>query len=59
MPPVHIIATFFPLPGKVERMRDLLTLQCQAVHEKEDYALRFILTEQLASEAPQFCLFET
>lgn len=40
-------------------MKELLTAQCSAVHEREDYALRFILTEQVDSSTPEFCLFET
>ncbi|KAI8164938.1 hypothetical protein K4K49_003322 [Colletotrichum sp. SAR 10_70] len=41
------------------RVKELLQAQCKAVHGKENYALRFILTEQIATESPEFCLFET
>ncbi|KAL2801072.1 hypothetical protein BJX66DRAFT_288983 [Aspergillus keveii] len=60
MSEVHIVATFHPVVGKVDRMRDILRVQCATVHEREDYALRFMLTEEIsAGDRPSFCLFET
>ena len=53
-------------PGRRKRnslntfqVRELLTAQCQEVHEKEDYALRFLVTEQIDVEVPELILFET
>lgn len=40
------------------QLRELLNNQAKSVHEKEDYARRFIVTEQLDS-TPAFVLFET
>ncbi|RFU23855.1 hypothetical protein B7463_g12486, partial [Scytalidium lignicola] len=59
MPEVHIVAIFSPKPGKTERVKQLLTAQCADVHENEDYALRFLVTEQIDVETPDFVLFET
>ncbi|KIY00066.1 uncharacterized protein Z520_03751 [Fonsecaea multimorphosa CBS 102226] len=59
MPEVHIIAIFTPRLGKVERVKELLIAQCREVHEKEDYALRFLVTEQIDVDVPELALFET
>lgn len=55
----HIVAMFSPKPEKVDKVRELLTKQAKAVQEKEDYCLRFIVTEQIENGNPQFTLFET
>ncbi|KAK3192169.1 hypothetical protein K4F52_001798 [Lecanicillium sp. MT-2017a] len=56
---VHIVAIFTPKPDKVDRLKQVLRAQCTAVHEKEDYALRFVVTEQINCDTPDFALFET
>ncbi|KAK2780564.1 hypothetical protein CKAH01_00508 [Colletotrichum kahawae] len=43
----------------LHQVKELLQAQCEAVHGKENYALRFSLTEQIETESPEFCLFET
>ncbi|SPO03570.1 uncharacterized protein DNG_06253 [Cephalotrichum gorgonifer] len=59
MAPVNIVAILTPAPGKVDRLRDLLTAQASIVHEKEDYALRFVVTEQIDNDVPEFIAIET
>ncbi|EME39609.1 hypothetical protein DOTSEDRAFT_159992 [Dothistroma septosporum NZE10] len=52
MSEVHIIAIIHPTPGKVDRLVSLLKNMCKDVHEKEDYTLRYIATEQIGPEKP-------
>ncbi|KAK4958021.1 hypothetical protein LTR10_004446 [Elasticomyces elasticus] len=40
-------------------MRELLTHMCKEVHTKEDYTLRYLMTEQLDAETPDFVMIET
>ncbi|KAK3676555.1 hypothetical protein LTR78_003831, partial [Recurvomyces mirabilis] len=40
-------------------LRKLLKDQSSQVHQKEDYAVRFLLTESLDKQNPEFWLFET
>lgn len=40
------------------QLRELLNNQAKSVHEKEDYARRFVITEQLDS-TPAFIIWET
>ncbi|KAK5107095.1 hypothetical protein LTR62_001879 [Meristemomyces frigidus] len=61
MSQAHIFAIFTPAPGKTERVRDLLKAQSSAVHQKESYAVRFLLTEKAGENGAdaEFWLFET
>ncbi|KAH9845345.1 Dimeric alpha+beta barrel like protein [Teratosphaeria destructans] len=57
---IHIIAIIYPEPGKkAERLKELLKPMCKDVHSKEDYTLRYIMTEQLDSENPDIVMIET
>jgi hypothetical protein len=32
---------------------------CRAVHEKEDYTLRYLMTEKLDAKEPEYIMIET
>ncbi|KAK5736650.1 hypothetical protein LTR17_007307 [Elasticomyces elasticus] len=59
MSEVHTVAVLSPKPDKVQRMRELLTHMCKEVHSKEDYTLRYLMTEQVDAETPDFVMIET
>ncbi|CAK3845716.1 Hypothetical predicted protein [Lecanosticta acicola] len=64
MSEVHIVAIIHPTPGKVDRLVSLLKGMCKSVHEKEDYTLRYIGTEQIGPgeekpETPDIVMIET
>ncbi|KAK3718915.1 hypothetical protein LTR37_004831 [Vermiconidia calcicola] len=56
---VHIIAILYPKPDKVERLRELMGKMCKDVHGKEDYTLRYMMTEQLDADTPDVVMIET
>ncbi|GIZ43318.1 hypothetical protein CKM354_000655000 [Cercospora kikuchii] len=55
----HIFAILYPAPGKLERLKELMADHINAVHEKEDYTPRYLMTEQLESDEPALHMFET
>lgn len=40
-------------------MKEIMHEMAKNVHEKEDYTLRYIMTEQLDKETPDICMIET
>lgn len=40
-------------------MKELLTQMCKDVHSKEDYTLRYMMTEQIDAETPDIVMVET
>lgn len=40
-------------------MKEVLTTQAKNVHEKEDYTLRYMMTEQIDTETPDIVMIET
>ena len=39
--------------------KELLTGMCESVHSKEDYTLRYLMTEKLDAEQPEYIMVET
>ena len=42
-----------------KQMKEVLTTQAKNVHEKEDYTLRYMMTEQIDTETPDIIMIET
>ncbi|EMC91283.1 hypothetical protein BAUCODRAFT_152560 [Baudoinia panamericana UAMH 10762] len=59
MSEINIVAILYPVQGKEERMKELVAKMAKDVHEKEDYTLRYIMTEQLGVETPDIVMIET
>ena len=41
------------------KLKELLGGMCKDVHSKEDYTLRYMMTEQLDAETPDIVMIET
>jgi len=59
MSETHIVAFLYPKSDKVDRFRELMKTMCRAVHEKEDYTLRYLMTEKLHAKEPEYIMIET
>ncbi|SMR55262.1 unnamed protein product [Zymoseptoria tritici ST99CH_1A5] len=60
MSEVNIVAILHPAQGKSDRVKELLQGMCKDVHQKEDYTLRYIATEQIGAEGtPDIVMIET
>ncbi|KAF1824243.1 uncharacterized protein K489DRAFT_177955 [Dissoconium aciculare CBS 342.82] len=59
MSETHIIAFLYPKSDKVDRFRELMKSMCRSVHEKEDYTVRYLMTQKLGAKDPEFIMIET
>jgi hypothetical protein len=41
------------------QFKELMHAICKNVHEKEDYTLRYLMTEKLGAAEPEFVMVET
>ena len=41
------------------KFKELMKSMCETVHSKEDYTLRYMMTEQLNAETPTYIMVET
>ncbi|KAI5358509.1 hypothetical protein Slin15195_G109570 [Septoria linicola] len=61
MSEVNIVAILYPASGKLDRMRELMKPMIKSVYEKEDYTLRYMMTEQINHDSgePDIVMIET